>query len=233
MNNNSELLNSCTPELLKTPRGVFITLEGPEGSGKSTHARLLKQRLESCGKTVLLTREPGGTPLGENIRGLLQHNHAGEPPVDRAEVMLFLASRAQLCERVIRPALDAGTWVICDRFTDSTLAYQGYGRGFDLTTLRALNAFATHDLIPDLTLLLDVSPETGLSRVNSRGLATDRIEAAGADFHRRLRDGFLQLAKDESDRFAVIDSNDTRENVAARIWQAVSRQRINAAGRAT
>jgi len=202
-------------------RGLFITLEGPEGSGKSTHARLLKDRLESCGKSVLLTREPGGTPLGEAVRGILQHNLANEPPVDRAEVMLFLASRAQLCERVIRPALESGTWVICDRFTDSTLAYQGYGRGFDVAILRALNAFATHDLVPDLTLLLDIPPETGFSRVNSRGLATDRIEAAGADFHRRLRDGFLQLAKDEPDRFAVVDSNDTRENVAARIWQIV------------
>ena len=202
-------------------RGLFITLEGPEGSGKSTHARLLKERLEACGKSVLLTREPGGTPLGETVRGILQHNLANESPVDRAEVMLFLASRAQLCERVIRPALDAGTWVICDRFTDSTLAYQGYGRGFDVATLRALNAFATNNLVPDLTLLLDISPETGFSRVNSRGLATDRIEAAGESFHRRLRSGFFQLAKDEPARFAVIDSNDTQENVAARIWNVV------------
>ena len=202
-------------------RGRFITLEGPEGSGKSTHARLLKERLEACGKSVLLTREPGGTPVGETVRGILQHNLANEPPVDRAEVMLFLASRAQLCERVIRPALDAGTWVICDRFTDSTLAYQGYGRGFDLATLRQLNAFATANLVPDLTLLLDVSYETGLSRVNSRGLATDRIETAGELFHRRLRDGFLQLAKDEPARFAVVDSNDTRENVAAIVWNII------------
>jgi len=202
-------------------RGLFITLEGPEGSGKSTHARLLKERLEACGKSVLLTREPGGTPLGETVRGILQHNLANESPVDRAEVMLFLASRAQLCERVIRPALDAGTWVICDRFTDSTLAYQGYGRGFDVATLRALNAFATNNLVPDLTLLLDIPPETGFSRVNSRGLATDRIEAAGESFHRRLRGGFFQLAKDEPARFAVIDSNDTQENVAARIWNVV------------
>ena len=203
------------------PRGIFITLEGPEGSGKSTHARLLKERLESCGKSVLLTREPGGTPLGETVRGILQHNLANEPPVDRAEVMLFLASRAQLCERVIRPALDAGTWVLCDRFTDSTLAYQGYGRGFDVATLRALNAFATHDLVPDLTLLLDVSVETGLARVNFRGLATDRIEAAGEPFHRRLRDGFLQLAQNEPARFAIIDSNAAQEIVAARIWQTL------------
>lgn len=137
-------------------RGVFITFEGPEGSGKSSHVRLLKERLEARGREVLLTREPGGTPLGENIRGLLQHDHAGEPPVDRAEVMLFLASRAQLCERVIRPALDRGAWVVCDRFSDSTLAYQGHGRGFDVDTLRVMNTFATADLVPDLTILLDI-----------------------------------------------------------------------------
>ena len=202
--------------------GVFITFEGPEGSGKSTHARLLKERLESRGKSVLLTREPGGTPLGETLRGLLQHNHAGEAPVDRAEVMLFLASRAQLCERVIRPALDAGAWVLCDRFTDSTLAYQGYGRGFDPAALRAMNAFSTAGLVPDLTLLLDIPLETSLSRVNQRGLATDRIEAAGADFHRRLRDGFLQIAKDEPGRFAIIQSGDAPEAVAAKIWLKIS-----------
>jgi len=203
-------------------RGKFITFEGPEGSGKSTHARLLKERLEACGKRVLLTREPGGTPLGEAVRGMLQHNDAGEAPVDRAEVMLFLASRAQLCERVIRPALDVGTWVLCDRFTDSTLAYQGYGRGFDVATLRTMNDFATGSLIPDLTLLLDVTLETGLARVNQRGLATDRIEAAGENFHRRLRDGFLQLAKEEPARFAVIDSDATPEEVAAKIWETVN-----------
>ena len=203
-------------------RGIFITLEGPEGSGKSTHARRLKERLEAWGKSVLLTREPGGTPLGEAVRGLLQHNDAGEAPVDRAEVMLFLASRAQLCERVIRPALDAGTWVLCDRFTDSTLAYQGYGRGFDLATLRQMNAFATNNLVPDITLLLDVPVGTGLGRVNQRGLATDRIEAAGDEFHQRLRDGFLALAKNEPARFALINSTVTVDEVAEKIWEKVS-----------
>ena len=202
-------------------RGRFITFEGPEGSGKSTHLKILAERLESRGIPVLLTREPGGTPLGETMRGILQHNLANEPPVDRAEVMLFLASRAQLCERVIRPALDAGTWVLCDRFTDSTLAYQGYGRGFDLQTLRTLNAFSTANLAPDLTLLLDLPFETGLSRVKQRGLATDRIEAAGEAFHRRLREGFLQIAKEEPRRFAVINSDDTLENVAGKIWQVL------------
>ncbi len=205
-------------------RGVFITFEGPEGSGKSSHVRLLKERLEACGKRVLLTREPGGTTFGEAVRGMLQHDHAGEPPVDRAEVALFLASRAQLCERVIRPALDSGTWVICDRFTDSTLAYQGYGRGFDIATLRIMNAFATNGLVPDLTILLDVSLETGLARVTQRGVPIDRIEAAGDAFHRRLRDGFLALAAQEPARFATLSSEAPQDTVAAQIWETLQRR---------
>jgi dTMP kinase len=182
----------------------------------------LAERLRTeKGLAVLATREPGGTSTGEAIRDILQHGITDESIADRAEVMLFLASRAQLCERVIRPALKAGTWVLCDRFTDSTLAYQGHGRGFDLETLRVMNAFATGSLVPDRTLLLDLPYETGLARVRQRGLATDRIESAGEAFHRRLREGFLQLAKEEPGRFAVVDSNATQEVVAGQIWQAI------------
>lgn len=202
-------------------RGVFITFEGPEGSGKSSHVRLLKERLEARGREVLLTREPGGTPLGENIRGLLQHDHAGEPPVDRAEVMLFLASRAQLCERVIRPALDRGAWVVCDRFSDSTLAYQGHGRGFDVDTLRVMNTFATADLVPDLTILLDIPPGIGFARIGNRQ-KSDRIENAGLEFHTRLRDGFLQLAAAEPNRFAVISTDADFDSVADTVWRATT-----------
>jgi dTMP kinase len=205
--------------------GRFITFEGPEGSGKSTHIRLLAAFLRGRGFAVTLTREPGGTPTGEAIRGLLQHDQAGEAPVGRAEVLLFLASRAQHVERLIRPALDAGTWVLCDRFDDSTLAYQGFGRGFDLAALREANAFATGGLKPDLTVLLDVRPETSRSRLRervSRTLASpDRIEREADAFHVRLREGFLELARQEPERFVVVDSERERDTVSRAIREAV------------
>lgn len=210
---------------MTTTRGTFITFEGPEGGGKSTHARLLADRLRAIGKSVLLTREPGGTPTGEAIRTLLQHDGAGEAPVNRAEVLLFCASRAQLVERVITPALARGEWVICDRFTDSTLAYQGYGRGLDLPELRVMNAFATGGVVPDLTLLLDVDAETGLARIAQRhganGHVPDRIEREALRFHQRLRQGFLELAANEPKRFRVIDTRPPSAAVAAAVWQAV------------
>lgn len=203
----------------------FITFEGPEGSGKSTHIRLLAEFLRGRGLAVTLTREPGGTPTGEAIRGLLQHDHAGEAPVGRAEVLLFLASRAQHVERLIRPALDAGAWVLCDRFEDSTLAYQGFGRGFDLAALREANAFATGGLKPDLTVLLDVRPETSRSRLRERVSRTraspDRIEREEDAFHVRLREGFLELARQEPERFIVVDSERERETVSRDIREAV------------
>lgn len=209
--------------------GKFITFEGPEGSGKSTHIRLLADFLRESGIAVTLTREPGGTPTGEAIRRLLQHNEAGESPADRTEVLLFLASRAQHVERLIRPALAAGSWVLCDRFEDSTLAYQGYGRGFDLTALSAVNAFATGGLVPDLTVLLDVSPETSRQRLLARQAQTasapDRIESEADAFHVRLRNGFLQLAQKNLGRFAVIGAEREMSQVAADI-RAVVTQRL-------
>ncbi|HRR32629.1 MAG TPA: dTMP kinase [Kiritimatiellia bacterium] len=209
-------------------RGVFITFEGPEGSGKSTHIRRLAERLRARGTTVTLTREPGGTPLGEAIRGLLQHDGSGEPPVPRAEVLLFLASRAQHVARVIEPALSRGEWVLCDRFSDSTLAYQGYGRGFDLAQLRAIDAFATGARKPDLTVLLDVAPATSRQRLRARQAQTasepDRIEREANAFHARLRAGFLELAAAEPERFAVLTTERDPEQVAEAILAAVERR---------
>lgn len=205
--------------------GKFITFEGPEGSGKSTHARRVAEQLRARGLTVLQTREPGGTPTGEAIRGILQHDHAGESPVARTELLLFCASRAQLVEQVIAPALARGAWVICDRFADSTLAYQGYGRGFDLAELRAINAFATGGLKPDLTLLLDLDTDAGMARVRERhavdGHQPDRIEREALAFHRKLRQGFLELAQAEPGRFCVIDTRPPQEMVAETVWRAV------------
>lgn len=208
--------------------GKFITFEGPEGSGKSTHIRLLADYLCCRGCQAIVTREPGGTPTGEAIRNLLQHNESGEAPVPRAEVLLFLASRAQHVERLIRPALAAGTWVLCDRFEDSTFAYQGYGRGFDLHELCAVNAFATGGQNADLTILLDVLPETSRARLLMRQSLTsaspDRIEREADDFHVRLRNGFLEMAKHAPDRFAVFDSERDRDVVAAEIRATVERR---------
>ena len=209
-------------------RGKFITFEGPEGGGKSTHIRLLAERLRADGRTVLVTREPGGTPLAEKIRGLVREE-LDDPPVTRSEVLLFLAARAQVVSQVIRPALARGEWVLCDRFADSTFAYQGYGRGIDVGLLRNFNDFATEGLVPDLTILLDVPLEVSRSRLAARQAATataaDRIEQAGTMFHRRLREGFLELAQAEPKRFAVIDSSGGVEQVAAAVAAAVSRLR--------
>ena len=205
-------------------RGKFISFEGPEGSGKSTHVGELANQLRAEGKTVVVTREPGGTRLAELIRGLVR-DEVDDPPVTRSEVLLFLAARAQVVSQVIKPALARGEWVLCDRFADSTFAYQGYGRGIDVTLLRQLNEFATEGLTPDCTILLDVPPETSKERLAARQAATataaDRIESAGELFHRRLREGFLELAKAEPRRFAVIDASGPCQEFSARVLAAV------------
>lgn len=202
-------------------RGKFITLEGPEGAGKSTHLRRLAEALRGRGIEVLTTREPGGTPLCEAVRGLLQFNAAGEAPQTRAEVLLFLASRAQLVSQVIEPALARGVWVLCDRFCDSTFAYQGYGRGLELAQLHALNAFATGGLMPDLTLLLDIPEAESARRLAERKGPADRFEQEQAAFHRRLAEGFREMAAAEPARFRVIDSSGSEAQTAAQILAAV------------
>ena len=204
--------------------GRFITFEGGEGCGKSTQIRLLADRLRAAGKEVLLTREPGGTALAEKIRTLVREE-SDDPPNSLAETLLFLASRAQVVEGVIRPALESGTWVLCDRFADSTFAYQGYGRGLDLDELRRINSFATGGLAPDRTILLNVSPEVSAKRMRAREAATntgaDRMEKAGDDFHFRLRQGFLELAAAEPERFSVIQADGAVEEVEEAVWNSI------------
>jgi dTMP kinase len=190
-------------------RGRFITLEGPEGSGKTSQAEALRARLVEAGIAVTLAREPGGTPAGERIRTiLLQRDQADSPAAahdPRTDALLFNAARAQLVAEVIGPALARGEVVVCARFGDSTLAYQGYGAGLPLDELRVLERFATDGLVPDLTVLLDLPPERGLARKS--GDEVTRFEA-GFDlaFHHRVREGFLALAAAEPGRFATIDA---------------------------
>lgn len=208
-------------------RGRFITFEGPEGCGKTTHAASLASRLEREGVVVVRVREPGGTATGEAVREILQHHGAGEPLHPETELFLFEACRAQLARDVIAPALEAGRWVVCDRFADSTLAYQGYGRGLDLEQLAMLNRIAAGGLEPDLTFVLDIPPEVGLKRVAVRKAAAgnakrDRFEDENTGFHERVRNGFLDLARRSNGRLAVVPSGRAADEVDRDIWQAVS-----------
>ena len=202
-------------------RGAVITLEGGEGSGKTTLAVRITQWLRDKGQTVCVTREPGGTELGKLIEGILQEQQSS-PPSPLAELLLFEADRAQHVSEVIVPALDARRLVVCDRFTDSTLAYQGYGRRLDLELIRRLNDEATGGLKSDLTLLLDVPPEVGLSRDGDQKHLTGRETL---EFHKRVRGGFLELARAEPERFVVIDGTLVLEEVTERAITAV-RERL-------
>jgi dTMP kinase len=198
-------------------RGLFITLEGGEGSGKSTLAVALAARLEERGHSVCLTREPGGTELGQAVQRLLE---GGRAPSPLAELLLFEADRAQHISEVIGPALAAGKIVICDRFADSTLAYQGYGRGLDLEFIRKLNDETTEGWTPDLTLLLDVPPEVGIAR---GGAQLDVTGRESLEFHERVREGFLSLAKQEPKRFVVIDATLPEGKVSERALAVVEK----------
>ena len=198
---------------------MFITLEGPEGSGKSSQLPDLAEFLRGQGWDVLTTREPGGTPIGDQIRQILMRldNQELHP---RTEILLFLASRAQLVEQVIKPALREGKLVLSDRFGDSTLAYQGYGHGIDLATLRAMLDFATDMLKPDLTLLLDVDVEIGLQRKRKED-EWNRLDAYELAFHQRVREGYHELCLQEPERWRVIDAMQPKEAVQTALRQAV------------
>jgi dTMP kinase len=194
---------------------MFITFEGIEGSGKSTQLRRVAERIPDA----VVTKEPGGTPLADRIRAVLLDSRSHMDPV--AEVLLFAASRRENTLKVIRPALDRGGIVLCDRFTDATLAYQGFGRLLNLDQLRALNAWATNSLIPDLTLLFDLPEQTGLTRARSRNADASqdegRFEAEDLRFHQRVREGYLTLAAAEPSRFALIDADGNVDAVYARV----------------
>jgi dTMP kinase len=192
-----------------TTRSRFITLEGPDGSGKTTAARHLVEWLRSRGKDALLTGEPGGTPLGDEIRRIVLHHRGVADDLDpRADALLFAAQRAQHVSRLIRPALERGEWVVCARFLDSSLAYQGAGYGIDEDAMRQLQAFATDGLLPDLTILIDVPVEVGLGR-KRRGQWNRFEDTEGAAFFEAVRSAYLRLAAGEPERFRVIDGSGT------------------------
>ncbi len=193
-------------------RGKFITIEGIEGVGKSTNMSILVDSLETAGRKVLTTREPGGTPLAEDIRDILM-NRGDEPVPEIAEVLLMFAARSFNVNNVIVPALDAGTWVVCDRFTDSTRAYQGGGRGIPMETIDRVADWVHGDTWPDVTILLDAPVEIGMERAGRRS-EPDRFEQERHDFFQRVRECYLQLAINEPDRFVVIDTTRSLEEVA-------------------
>lgn len=201
-------------------RGRFITFEGGEGAGKSTQVKRLVARLEGEGREVVATREPGGSPGAESIRELVLKGAADRwSPV--TETLLMYAARRDHVERVIRPALERGAWVVCDRFADSTRAYQGAAGGTDPALISALETHIVGDTRPDLTLVFDLPVDVGLARAHQRAGTEMRFESKGQAFHERLREGFLAIARGEPQRCAVIDATGTLEAVEAAVWQAV------------
>lgn len=201
---------------------MFITFEGPEGAGKSLQVRLLAHRLRAVGQTVLETREPGGTPLGDQLRHLLLVRDDLKT-VARAEALLMCAARAQHVDGVLKPALARGEVVVCDRFSDSTLAYQGHGRGLDLDQLRAVLNFATAGLEPDMTILLDLPVEAGLARKEAQAAWT-RFEAEKLAFHERIREGYLMLAAAAPQRWVCLDAQKPPDWLADEVWQRVAQR---------
>jgi dTMP kinase len=209
---------------MSLPHGVFITFEGSEGCGKTTQIERLVARLENEGYPILVTREPGGTPLGETIRHLLKYAEEGRDMTPETELLLFAASRAQLVRRVIAPALEAGSWVIADRFMDSTTVYQGVARRLGYDAVSFVNDFAVGEFRPDLTILLDVDTGEAHRRILRRPRpvgAPDRMEQMPPAFYEAVREGYLTLARDEPDRFRVIKAGRGVEAVEEEVWEHV------------
>lgn len=207
---------------------MFITFEGIEGCGKSTQINLLAEQLQRLGRQVLLTREPGGCPIADQIRRLLL-DADNRTMVPMTELMLYAAARSQHLAEIVQPALTAGSLVLCDRFSDATRAYQAFGRGIDRQVMESLNDLACNGLTPDLTLLLDCQVEVGLARARQRiagssGPKEERFELESLHFHQRVRDGYLQLAAEEPDRFVVIDATASQDQVARTVLQAVQQR---------
>lgn len=205
---------------------LFITFEGPEGSGKSSQIALLASFLQQRGFSVVTTREPGGTPIGDEIRACV-HNVANTAMTPTAEMLLYSASRAQLVGQVIRPSLAAGQMVLCDRFADSTIAYQGYGRGLNLEHLHQVTAIATGGLQPDITFLLDIDVEHGLARRTGGGLEMNRLDLEAVQFHQRVRDGYHQLAMVNPARWVVVDADRPITAVQADLQTTLLRRLAN------
>lgn len=189
-------------------KGLFITLEGADGCGKTTQLNLLKEYLTSKGYEIVVTREPGGKGLGEKLREILL-NYDGEVS-DRCEAFLYLADRAQNIDTIIKPAINSGKIVLCDRHTDSSVAYQGYGREQNIDNINMLNELAVNGVHPDLTIVFDIDTETSMARV---GAEKDRLESAGIEFHKRVRNGYLEIAKKNPQRIKVVDASQTIEDV--------------------
>jgi dTMP kinase len=198
--------------------GIFLTFEGPDGAGKTTQIQRIAETLSERGHAVVRTREPGGDSVGETVRTLL----LGTKMTPEAEFLLYAAARAQNVAEVVEPALAAGKIVLCDRFTDSSIAYQGYARGLSLDFIRAANQFATRGRIPDATFLLDLPVETGKAR-RDRGGDTNRLDNEALEFHGRVRQGFLESAAAEPDRFHVVDATQGIDSVFAQLWPMVQR----------
>jgi dTMP kinase len=210
-------------DAIMTPMPLFITFEGIEGCGKTTQVALLADRLRRQGLEVVTTREPGGCPIADAVRGILLHP-GNTALVPRAELLLYAAARAQHVAEVIRPALQRGEIVLCDRYLDATVAYQGFGRGLDLALIDELNLVAADGLFPDLTLLFDLPPEEGLSRATRRNatatVSEDRFERESLAFHRRVREGYLHLARTHA-RFRLVDATGSIEEVGNRLEEVV------------
>lgn len=203
-------------------QGILISFEGSEGSGKTTQIGRLAKLLQETGYEVMVTREPGGTEIGEEIRHLLKHNHFSKSMFPSTELLLFAASRAQLVREVLLPALKKGKIVLCDRFLDSTTVYQGAARQISQDPIQAINTFAAGNLMPDLTIVLDIPAQVGLTRIKQRASdIPDRMEQENIEFYQRVREGYLVLANSLPDRFTVVDGTQTPEAIETQIWKEV------------